>query len=572
MKRLIALLVLLASSAGAQSLPPALAVVFGADAAGLQGQAALPIGKKVYVEGPLLQVAWPDGGFVSFSKGTLFEVTDNGGHPHIHIWTGGVNAMQEGAVPLTLSGPQGKLEMVPGSAITLSVGDGATAGRVMAGQLLAQTPEGERVFGTDEGFELSADGPRGTFAPPPAKSPTPADLEPAAGNERPETPSAKGERVAIGDVLSPLLVIYQKAIRSLEAAPSPQALAAAAAPAATATAEVVLPPEIILAQERVNEAYGNSPQGPDPEPEPALSPPASTPTPEPEPEFIDPVRYDVFGKMSLMPRDIRQPDNKTHEALGMLLEEDGNGIWRLEALAAGQEFVVPHPDGTFGTAYNQTIVGRGTAEHADTFSNGSVAGLGRWVGGQLEAVLDEPGNLQPLNMPNQDANQGGTSTHYVWGTQATQVPKSGSINYTLQAATKPTYYGTNPTVIVPDEPSDAQFTGSMRVDFAPGSNGAIGKYHFNGNVTLAENGQAIGYTMATAASGVTLRNKQFDNEGSLKITPTNGPGIACAGGGSCTGNVLVAPYGAAVENLGALYSIKGSKSEVGLTGAALFGK
>lgn len=284
MKRALTLLVMMASAAHAGALPGpvGLPVVFGGENAGLHGKAALPVGQKVFVDGPLLQVAWPEGGMVSFQQGTLFEVVPTAdGHPHIHLLAGGANAMREGAVPMTLSGPQGTIQLAPGSAINVQVGDGITAGRVMAGVMRVDAPEGMREFGTDEGFQLAGDGPRHTLTPPPAPSPTPADVEPGAGAERKENPKVKADRVAVGDLVAPVMTAYQKIIRTLTpvAALPPQPVVEPTLIDLPPPVEVALAPQDLI-DYNLQQAQQQQPE-PAPQPSPAPLPrrPPQNPTP-----------------------------------------------------------------------------------------------------------------------------------------------------------------------------------------------------------------------------------------------------------------------------------------------------
>jgi len=179
---------------------------------------------------------------------------------------------------------------------------------------------------------------------------------------------------------------------------------------------------------------------------------------------------------------------------------------------------------------NQFRLGSGT--HADFGTDGILA-WGRWIGTITTSTVGE-GNSQTFN-----ENDG---FHYVIGKPTPVMPTTGSANYVLAGATRPTY--TNNGAVGP-----GTFNGSLSVNF--------GTANVTGNFSVAMPDKSYAWTSSATASGAV-----FGMSTSSFTTP------GCSSG--CFAEVRGFFAGASAERVGIGYKIDDSNTGKELLGAAAF--
>lgn len=448
------------------------------------------------VTGPLLQLQSPGGTLVSFQKGARFRV---GADNRITLLSGNLRIGPAGGDMLLLTLPQGNATVAPLTALTVTANGAQASGKVYQGQLTVA----DKSFQSGQGFVLTSNGAQPTFSPAPAQAP------------QPETPA-------------PQPTASQQPVTE----PSPPEEPAVPTPEPTPTPE----PE------------------PQPEPEPYPAPaPLPDLQPEPEPELPQaPLLLDTATTLSGMViglsehTDTATTARTTHTSLRM--NSYSNGTFS------------PHMVLTSRFGLNETRLLQGTATQAEWASVGAVAGLARWVGGNLQVVKN--GVITELpNSTETETEPLAHSLHLVWGQTPSAIPTMGTLHYTLTTATQPTY--TNGT-----STAGANFTGTLSLTFQPGYSGKIGTYAFTGTATVPAGETATTYHMTTGEAPVKLTATAFANQGALTVTANTAEAPACPGG-TCTGTVNVAGFGAGMATVGALYNIN-PNGPVALEGAALF--
>ena len=504
------------------------------------------------VTGPLVQLQTATGSVLSFQQGARFKIDDTG---TITLNSGNLRIGPVGNAPLTLNLPQGPVTVAPQTALTVTVQNNQTTGRIYQGNLEADG----RTFSTGQGFMLNSSGAHGTFTPAPAQTPSPfnlAALEPAAG-PAPQTPPTTPQQPDLQRPFTPITVnpVQPTPKPGPETNPTPPQTG----PAITPTPEPQPAPQ--------PEPQPQPEPVPTPQPEPTPSP---QPEPTPEPEAQAPTTITRPGLYAAFSQDVEgiiKPDNNLSTTGNFLLSQFANGT---QTLTESQSV---YPISAITSRLNQ-----GSALNLNATSHGTTSGLGRWVGGQLVAINTAGPNLNVLPINNTTTTTEGGETiihpnslHYVWGELPTAIPTSGRLTYNLFSATQPTYTGSTGNTMASQ---GGIFTGNLAIDFSHGSNGVIGTYHFNGTVSMPETTTAPDGTLANSTStytiannplGSTIRNN-FANTDVLNVNATAGA-AACPTG--CTGTVNVAGFGVGVKDAGALYTINPGAT-TGITGAALF--
>lgn len=527
MKRLLTLLLLTATTAHATPVK----TLFGT-------QRFTPNNAHT-VTGPLVQFQTPDGTTLSFQQGARFTIADNG---TVTLTSGNLRVGPAGDQPLTVNLPQGPITVDPLTALTITADNTQSTGRVYHGNMRAE----DRTFTTGEGFVIKPSGARGTFTPAPAQTPTPLSVEPAAGPTQSQTPPLNQQ-----PSYQPPATTAQ--LPQQPSQPEDPATPPVSNPEPPETTEppVTNPPE-------TEPPVTTDPEIPTtPEPEPETQP---EPEPEPEAEIPTPIiRSGLLASFSDAELNQSAPDNIHAIPSTFQLSEYQNGTQTL--------------DETRTNYFNITTSSllRGTAENKDATSNGATAGLGRWVGGELIAVKNGATSFIPnytTTTEGEDTITTPNSIHYVWGEKATAIPTFGRISYNLFAATQPTYTGTT------QSSEGGTFNGTLAINFAPQSDGAVGTYNFAGTVTMpqvtqTETGPATStatYNISTMSPGVTIKGNSFNNMGNLAVTASQGA-IACPNG--CTGTINAGGFGQGMNTVGTLYNIN-PNGDIGINGAALF--
>ncbi len=464
-----------------------------------------------HVTGPLLQLQSAGGTTLSFQHGSHFVI---GKGNRITLLSGNMRVGPAGGDMLLLTLPQGPATVAPFTALTITASAAQASGKVYQGQITVS----DKTFNTGQGFVLTRSGAEATFSPAPAEAPQPttvATKQPTPQTEEPETETPQEPETPTEQPEQPEDETGQPPIPQPEPAPQPEP-------------ELPSEPEV------------------QPEPQPEPQTPAM-------PELLDSnvtLNSAVIGFSRNMSSGMAA--NATHTSL--LLDSFSDGSFAPNTVLTSR----------YGT--NPTSLMRGTAQLAEWHSNANVAGIARWVGGSQMVVkginVTELANHHttqtedgPLTTPH--------SLHMVWGQTGVAPSLNGTLNYTLSAATQPTY--TNGT------PSDgATFTGNLSITFGKGYSGALGHYSFNGDVTMpaaSEDATATVYHVNTPSNPVPFNAAAFTSPGDLQVTST--PNATACPTGSCTGTVNIAGFGNGMTTAGALYTINPTGA-VGIEGAALF--
>ncbi len=472
-----------------------------------------------HVTGPLLQVQSAGGTTLSFQQGSRFIITNDNG---ITLLSGNLRVGPAGGDMLLLTLPQGAATIAPLTALTITASAAQASGKVYQGQLVVS----DKTFNTGQGFVLTRSGAQTTFTPAPAEAPQPTTVAAQQTQATPESPSEE---------------------------PTP--------PAPQPEAEQPQTPTDPTPAPEPETPTGPTPPQPEPQPDPQPQPePEPTPQPEPEPEPQTPAAPVLLDSNITL----------TNAAIGFSRNmSEGLTPGALQTKLVLDSFSDNSfaPNTILTSRHNVTTrLLRGTSQLAEWSSHNAVAGIARWVGGSQMSVK---GNTV-TELPNShvtETEDGPLTTphslHMVWGEKGIAPTLTGTLTYTLAAATQPTY--TDGTA------SDgATFTGNLAITFGRGFSGTVGTYQFEGEVTMpatAPESAPTTYQLSTAHTAVPFNTAAFTSPGDLTVTAPTGA-TACPTG-SCTGTVNVAGFGNGMATAGALYSINPT-GPVGIEGAALF--
>ncbi|TKW60441.1 MAG: hypothetical protein DI628_05905 [Blastochloris viridis] len=485
------------------------------------GEADLTPEVPQHVTGPLVQLQSAGGTTLSFQQGSRFVI---GKGNRITLLSGNMRVGPAGGDMLLLTLPQGPATVAPLTALTITASAAQASGKVYQGQITVS----DKTFNTGQGFVLTRNGAESTFSPAPAEAPQPTTVTtPQNQMPQPQTPAE-------------------------EQPPAPQP--ETEQPPQSQEPDVVTPQEPTPEQPTIP----TTPQPePEPQPEPQPEPEVQTePQPEPQtpsaPELLDSnvtLNSAVIGFSRNMSEGLTANATQTK----LLLDSFSDNTFAPNTVITNR----------FATS---TRLMRGTSQLAEWASNGNVAGIARWVGGS-QMVVKGSAVTELANSHSTETENGPLTTphslHMVWGQTGVAPTLNGTLNYTLAAATQPTY--TDGTA------SDgAHFTGNLSITFDKGYSGAIGHYSFNGEVTMpasSPEANATTYTLTTANTPVPFNAAAFTSPGDLHVTST--PNATACPTGSCTGTVNIAGFGNGMGTAGALYTINPT-GPVGIEGAALF--
>lgn len=180
--------------------------------------------------------------------------------------------------------------------------------------------------------------------------------------------------------------------------------------------------------------------------------------------------------------------------------------------SSGRPYIVTT---AIGVGYNGTVddngvlqsidgnIGRGTATAVDIAGDASVV-IGRWTSGQLK------------NGPVATANG---IPYVVLAPITGTLPNTGTVNYTVLAATQPVYSTSKFT--------PGTFAGNLTVGFGPTL-----MYGIDGTIVMPEDAGTVTYTFASANRTAGVANA-IANQGPLFTAALNGSGIACTNSTNC---------------------------------------
>lgn len=580
MKPLLTIFALLTATTAYADMPT---ILFG------QNNLSSPLtpNQPLTVAGPLVQLQMADGTILSLQQGSHFRLDSTGA---VTFLSGNLRLGPSGNLPLPITLPTGPATIAPLTALTLTANNTETTGRIYHGSATLQG----RIFSNGEGFRLTPSGPHGTFTPAPAQSPAYtnlAQIEPAAGPApalTPPTPATHTD-LTIRQPRTPATTAQQPTqTPPVETPPAENPPATSQPPQTDPTQPTDTPPTNDQPTQNPpadNPPVDNPPADTPPTGTPQQSeqtPPADTPPPaettqpdqpsQPEQEAPAPEvpttkpQSGLYGAWSST-LGVAQPNGTDAIPGTFTMAQYADGTEQLEATKA-----------TY-LRTNISILQRGTASQMDVASDASTAGLGRWVGGQLTSISGATAHPVATTFDNSTntLNPDGTTTaytnslHYIWGEKPTAIPTSGHINYTLFAATQPTYTVQAGAATPPSQ--GGTFAGNLSIDFAPTFGGKVGSYNLNGTVTMPETTQTasgpttsnVTYRISTPQNGVPLSGDTF-SAGPLTVSAPTGA-LACPSG--CTGTVNAAGFGAGVKDVGTIYAINPT-GPVGIAGSAIF--
>lgn len=543
-------------------------IVYGAANAGLAANATtIPTGQQVTVTGPLLQVTLDNGTEISLHNGATFILEEGPNGPVLTLLSGNVRvtnaAVQSG---LTLRGQGGStIAMSQGSSASMTAQqDGLISGRVFTGEVVASAGSDQQSFKPGNGFTVTADSVSGTFTPVASQSPAYmlSQIVTAAGGSS----TSSGGTSGTGGTGTP----PQNGGQPTFIAGGLGALQLAANTTRTSSPNTTNPDP-------------TDPDPVDPDPVDPTDPDPVDPTDPTDPDPTDPDPTDPTDPTDPDPTDPTDPDpvdpgpttgtidldnlqanytpiltgifgiNNGGTADSFSFTDDGDGNLQLEAVRSSY-------------ASNHYAINRGTAAHADAASAGQVAGIGRWVGGEIDATVDYdflPGETFDVAMWDYKGN-----LHYAWGQPTTTIPTTGDVTYSLHSSTSPTYYGAAAATDI----ASSTFDGTMRIDFG-GSGYGMPMVHTNGVVAMNHtDGTTTNYTFKTPSTGNGWSYiSGYSISSGVKVSGDGADPLGCAN--ACNMRHNLAMYGEGAQYVGDIYVIKTtSGTNGGIEGAALFQK